>query len=696
MAVIEKIRVKLGVFITVLIALALLSFILDPTTLQTAFSFMSSKNKVGEIDGTGVGYIEFQKEVDYYTAINQMFTGSSATTDEQNRAIQDMAWQSFLDQMLFLENARKAGIMVGEDEMVDLTTGDMVSPSIAQNPMFADANGAFSPAKVVEFVQAIPQDQSGNLKLFWNYMQTSILRQQYHQKYNSLFTASNYVNPLMLAKSVEENNVTSNVDFVMVPLGIADSTITVSESEIHKYYNAHKDNYRQQASRDIEYVAFDVEPSEADIEYARKSMDEAYAEFAKADNLKNFLMRNSDRQLDPYYYKEGELASISPEFDSFAFGKDSEGVSEIINVNNTFMAARVADVKKMSDSAFVQHVLLQGADAAMADSLLEVIKSGKNTLQAVAETYSADQNPNVAERGDIGWLTQTAMAPGFESVLYAKVNEPFILNTAYGTHIVNVKERTKAYEKKQVAVLVKESVASKETFNSYYVKANDIAAKSEGKYELFKTACQEAGLYPIAQKKMAESARELGGYTGTRDITRWAYEAKVGQVSPIITVNNDSFFVVALTGIHKEGYAPVEEVKASIEMYLKNQKLAEARRAEVEGKIAGLTDMNAIAEALGTTVSSRDGISFSSMSQQGFDPAFIGAVSGAQEGVVTGPVKGNYGVYVFVVKSRDTGAFYTEDDARMRDRQMAQFATQTILPVMMDAADVKDNRARFY
>ena len=104
-----------------------------------------------------------------------------------------------------------------------------------------------------------------------------------------------------------------------------------------------------------------------------------------------------------------------------------------------------------------------------------------------------------------------------------------------------------------------------------------------------------------------------------------------------------------------------------------------------------------MAEALGTTVSSRDGIAFSSVSrQQGFDPSFIGAVSGASEGVLTGPVKGNLGVYVFVVKSRETGAFYTEDDARSREQMIAQYALNAVLPVMMQDADVKDNRARFY
>ena len=106
--------------------------------------------------------------------------------------------------------------------------------------------------------------------------------------------------------------------------------------------------------------------------------------------------------------------------------------------------------------------------------------------------------------------------------------------------------------------------------------------------------------------------------------------------------------------------------------------------------------MNAIAEKLGTTVSSQSGVAFSSMSSYGLDPKFIGAVSVANEGVISAPVAGNIGTYVFKVTGRDTGAFYTEDDARNRDMQMSQYVSQMIIPVMMQDADVKDNRARFF
>ena len=49
MAVLEKIRVKMGIFITVVIALALLSFIIDPSTLQSTLSMFSSKYDEGRL-----------------------------------------------------------------------------------------------------------------------------------------------------------------------------------------------------------------------------------------------------------------------------------------------------------------------------------------------------------------------------------------------------------------------------------------------------------------------------------------------------------------------------------------------------------------------------------------------------------------------------------------------------------------------
>ena len=187
MAVLETIRVKLGIFITVLIAVALLSFIIDPSTLQSVAS-SSSKYDVGEIDGKSISYTDYQADVDRFTAINEIMTGSSVQNEEQQISIRNAAWQSLVDKHLFIKNAKAAGIRVGEEEMVDIISGVIDSPVFTQNPAFCDENGVFSPALLNDFVSYISTDETGRLQLYWDYLIESAQTQQYYDKYYSLFT----------------------------------------------------------------------------------------------------------------------------------------------------------------------------------------------------------------------------------------------------------------------------------------------------------------------------------------------------------------------------------------------------------------------------------------------------------------------------------------------------------------------------
>ena len=659
MAALETIRVKFGILITVLIAVALLSFIIDPTTLQSVSSSMSSKYDVGEIDGKSISYTDYQADVEKFTAINEIMTGSSAQNEQQQLSIRNAAWQALVDKYLFEKNARKAGINVGAEEMSDIIAGNIDSPVFTQNPAFLDENGTFSIDLVREFLSYRDSDQTGRLQLYWNYLVESAKTQEYYAKYMSLFTQSNFTNTLMLADEVADNNNTFNVEFVMVPFGYTqDTTIVVSDSEIKAYYDAHKKFYKQQASRDIEYVVFEVKPSADDIAAANQAVINVYDEFAAAENMKSFLLANSDRQYEDRWYKAGELNTVAKVVNDYAFGEKAS-VSEVLSNGNTFYAVRVMEEGMVPDSVYVKYV---PATEENVDSLLNVVEPM--------------------------WITQT---PGFESLMTAKKNSKVTISGL----TFQVLDATKPVAKKKVAVLEKTAVPSKETVNGFYSQANTFATKTAGKYENFQAALDELSVYAHPVNRMAESADRLGSIDNTREVTRWAFDAKVGDASNIITVDNNYFIIAALKGIHKEGYAPVEDVASSIRNILYNEKAGEKMAAKVAEDIQGLTDMEAIATALNTTVSTKDGIAFASMGAQGLDPKFIGAASVAEEGKIYGPLTGNVGVYVYKVTGRDTGAFFTEDDAKMRDAQMAQYTTQMLLPVMMEET-VKDNRARFY
>ena len=160
-------------------------------------------------------------------------------------------------------------------------------------------------------------------------------------------------------------------------------------------------------------------------------------------------------------------------------------------------------------------------------------------------------------------------------------------------------------------------------------------------------------------------------------------------------MDNNYFFVVAVKNAHKEGYAKLSEVSENIRTELYREKYSLKRCKEVADQMAGLGSLDALAEKFGTTVSSLSDISFSTNSAPTTEPAFIGAVAAAKEGVISGPVAGIMGTYVFQVNGRETGAFYTEDDAKAAQARMDSYHAQMLLPLMMDKT-VDDNRARFY
>ena len=695
MAVLEKIRVKFGLVISIIIALALLSFIIDPSTLESALHSMSSKYDVGSIAGKAVPYTDYLEDVERFTQINEIITGTSVQNEQTQQQIRDAAWQELVDKYLFTKNAKAAGITVGKAELVDLTTGANPSPLIASNGAFLDENGNFSADRVRDFVAQIPSDESGRLQLYWNYLQNTLETQQYYAKYGAIFNASTIQNALEKKQAIAQNNTTANVDYVYVtyPFG-QDSTVKVTPAEIKKYYKEHPDFFEQQASRDIEYVVFEVNPSAEDISATNDQFAEAYAKFADADNVKTFLLKNSDRQLSNYWYKAGELNSINKEVNDFVFeGKGS--VSPIIADGETFYAVRVMDTKPVSDSAYVKHILLQGTNAGKtADSLANVVRKGANFSSLAAE-FSVDQNSAAdGELGNIGWMTQTYMIPGFESVITAPVNQPMVINTQYGTHVVVVSKKTAPVTKKQVAILEKTAVASKETTNAIYAQANKFATIANKTAAGYAAAVDTMKVYSH-KMNITEATSTYGSIDNAKEVTRWAFDNKVGKASNIITVNNKYFFIAELNGIHKEGLRPLDEVSSSIENTLFSKKIAEVKKAEIAKKIAGCADIQAVAEKLDATVTSESALSLAPMGGR-VDPALAGAVAVAEEGKLSGPVAGSFGTYVFVVNSKEVGSFYTEEDAEMFAQRKAQYNAQGIVPTMSAKGVVKDNRARFF
>ena len=685
MAVLEKIRVKFGILITVLVALALLSFILDPQTLRSAADRFSSDNKVGSMNGKSISYREYYEQLNNMTELAKLM-GQNPSSEEQQAQLRDAAWHSIYENEVFIPKATAAGLYVGEDEMIDLTQGSNISPVLMQQPMFLDANGNFSREALVSFVQSIDADQSGSYSAYWSFLEESVYREQLLAKYASLVQNSDFLTDLEKGRLVAEGNVTADVDFVFVPVSfLQDSTVTVSDEEIRSYYNEHKEGFRQPDNRDIEYVMWEVVPSDFDLSDARAEFDELYKEFATDDNLKAFVTLHSDSKWNPYYYTEDQLAA-NPEFQETAFHAPMGTVSPVVTENNTIGAVRVTDVRNMADSAHVFYKVFAIDKEQEADEFL------------VQQSRRVEES----EFTEMGWLTQEIILSNgladFYPVFDTDRKVIKVKSTAnQAVFVLYVPEKTRPVKKVQLATLLKNVLPSDETYRDFQMKAVEFSDACDGKYENFQKLSQEQNLPVIPINNMLQTNRRIGPADNAREVVSWVFDkkTKAGQVSDLKIVDNKYYFVTAVTKVRKEGYADIQDVASDISSLLQARKTVAVKLDEVKEKIAGLTTLEQVAEALGTTVSHYPGISFGSTQFNQNDPALVGAVAAAPEGTIQ-TVGGNVGVYVFEVSNRTAGNFFSENDAATQLARKASWHNSILQSVIANEADIKDNRARFF
>lgn len=686
MAVLENIRVKLGVFITILIALSLLSFIVDPSTLSTTFQRMSANNKVGSMNGKTISYQEYYTAVEQNKNLFEMLYGQSLSSEEQLADVRDYTWQNYFDQYVFEPKAAAAGLNVGDQEMYDLTQGTNISPVLSAQSSFLDENGNFSREALSQFIQNIDYDATGTYAAYWDYLRDQIYKQQLYSKYNALLYNSSVFSPLQARRAIEDNNLTSDVDFIMATVGFAaDSTLNITTGDIKNYYDNHKQQLKQVANRDIEYVMYEVVPSQEDIDTQKAEFANLVVEFAGSDNPRNFISLNSDSRWSETYVGKNSLAEPLADYAFPARGVKVGEVSDVLEDGMLLTAIRVVDRKVLPDSVYIWYELFNLTDMAKADSVVNVINAGRG--------YDNLQ--------EMGWITQEFTEANNFTEFNAAFDLPVgkavaaRLSSLQAIAVLKVTDRTKPQEKVKLATLTKNITASDDTYRDYLMKATALADKANGKYENFTAAVREDDLPVTPADHITEATRRIGAVDRAREVVTWAFEAKEGQVSDVITVDNKYYYVVALTKARKEGYVPIEDVSDEIYNLLAMEKRLDIAAADVKEKTKGLSTLEEMAEALGTTVSHQSGVSFGSTATS-LDPAFIGAVAAAPKGKICGPVAGQVGVYLFEVLDSQAGAYYTEDDIRLRTAQEAQYRQQYLSTVLSDEADVHDNRARFY
>lgn len=694
MATLERIRNRAGLVILI-IGLGLVAFLLTDFLNSGSSLFRGAQQQIGEVDGTGIDYNEYQSYLTELEEFAKLSSGRSALDENTSYQLRDQAWNQLVQDILMEEKYEEVGIDVTAEELKDMTVGNNVHPQIRQ--MFTNPQtGMFDKNQLIGFLQQKKLD--ANADFYWRYLEKQIVKEREFAKYRDLIKKGMYVTSVQAKAEAEAKKNKVNFDFIVKRFtSIPDSTVEVKDSEIKAYYNDHLDNYKQEATRDVEYVVFDIKPSEEDDKMAEEWITQARTEFSDpATDAVQYVNMNSESNYIDRNLKAEQLSSTLQEFVKDANVNDVYGPYK---ENDTYKLSRLISIAQIPDSVKARHILINGntpeRDEAIADSLMNVIQRGGNFAE-LARQYSKDPGSGI-NGGDLGWFTEGRMVKPFNDACFnGKKGDVVKVKTQFGVHIINIQDKGRPVTKYNVATLERKVSYSSKTNQMVYARAAKFAAMNNTQ-EKFNTAIQEENLVKRFGRSLKANDRNVGALESPREMVRWAFGASVGEMSPIFEFG-DAYVVAVLTNAREEGYTPVNVVKSQIERKLRNDKKAEQLIAEINSKKATSSSMSALAQELDVEVQNATDIDFAAyqVPGAGYEPALVGLATTAKQGEISAPVAGNNGVFVVKVNSVEEGTADVEA-TKAQLQQAAGFKVDyKALEAIRNKAEITDERIKIF
>ena len=694
MGVLTKMRNQ-GALLIVIIGIGMIAFLAGDVITSGSSFFFADANQVGEIEGKAISYQEFnvllQKNIDDYKA-----RANQSTIDQQvNNVLVDQTWDQLVREVVLKEQIKNLGIKVSGDELFNMVQGPNPHPQVRQ--AFSDPNtGVFDPQVVANFLRNMDQDPTGQGKAQWLTFERQLQEQRLEEKYYNMIKGGVYIPDFVAKEDYASKNKTVDIEFVMMRYSdVGDDEITIEESDLKAYYNKNASKYKQTRSRGIEYVAFDATPSAADSNEIVSFMEEIKGEFKTTTEDSVFVNRNSDARFFSRYNSPGELPEA---LDSAVFKLKKGDIYGPVFAAPNYLMTKVIDVKMMPDSAQARHILLpiqnnEEAVMAKADSLKKALKSGGNFAQ-LATQFSTDQG-SAQNGGDLGWFTKGTMVRPFnDAVFNGKKGGMYIVKSRFGVHLIEVTDLTKPKKAVKLATIQRELVSSDETIEAGYKKSIAFLAEAQNDFD---ATVANQGLNKRLAPNIRPIDRSIIGLSNPREIIRWAYKAKVGDVSNVFELEN-KFVVAKLSSIKEDGNAPFDQVKTQIEAQVKKQKKAEVLKAKMAGATG--TDLNAIASTLNVPVQQGANLSFgfSILTGVGREPKVVGSAFNMTEGSVSKPMAGEFGVFIVKVNKINTPTG-TENLEIARPRlagPIKQKVDFQVYDALKDRSEIKDNRVNFF
>jgi peptidyl-prolyl cis-trans isomerase D len=689
MAVLNSIR-KRGVFLILIIALALFSFILSDV-INKGSSASSMQNVVATVNGVDILREDFMSQVDDY----QRNLGPNTPASQAINLI----WDRELKALLFQQQGQNLSISISEEEL-----NDQLRLALANNPTFQDENGLYSETRLIEYVSAI--QNNARAKQQWDDYIKGIRESLVQSAYTNLVFGGLEVTMADGENLYRFENDKIDIEYVQVPYSsIADEEVTVSNQEIEDYMRSHSEEFEVDPMVDLEYVLFEESASNEDIEAARADMGDLIQGFTDEIDHEFFVNDNSDENFRDVWTQKTTLTQV---LQDSLLGLPTGTVYGPYKDGDSFKISKVVGTIQLSDSVEARHILiplgLNRADSitrnpaearAFADSLYAVLKNNRRKFTPFVSAYSSDAG-SVENGGHYDWFGYNTMVAPFRDFCFeGKKGDIGIVETQFGFHIIEIegqKNKSTAYK---VATVSKEIEPSEATLSMVFSESAKFeeAARGTG----FAAAATEKGLTPRPVNRIGALDASIPGIGNNRSIINWAFgdDVAVGDVKRFNL--NDTYVVAQVTRKSSEkSLMSVAEASSKVTPILRNEKKAKMIRAGISGNT-----LQEIATSQNVTVKTASALTRATptIAGAGTEAVVVGQAFGVGAANTTDLIDGETGVFVVRVLS-ETAAPALENYVSYVNQMKATLNKSAVntrlFNALKSAADIEDHRADFY
>ncbi len=331
------------------------------------------------------------------------------------------------------------------------------------------------------------------------------------------------------------------------------------------------------------------------------------------------------------------------------------------------------------------------------------IARGAAKFEDVAKRESLD-SVSGAKGGDVGWVKRDQPAfdkrflEGMRRLSPGELSQPVL--SSFGYHLIRV-DATKGDSVHVRHILI--PIVLQGTHLDYVEARGDtldrLAAEQTDGSRLDSAAKQLT--LPLARApKLVEGERLTLGRYVIPDVGVWAFEARVGETSPVIE-GEAAYYVFRLDSLFPAGVAPLAQIRGRVleaARFEKKREVARRRAEEIVAQVAGTPNLLAAGRALGLAVQKLGPVTrLSPPGELVRDPLVLGAAFGLRPGERSGLLPGMGGFYVLqgiARKPADSTAWLKQRDAQREAilQPARQARIQAYLAGLRARAKVVDRR----